>query len=173
MGDALSLLHARYDGRAPKHLLEAARTGKSQVEIAIDTLRPTDGGEFVLADGLPPPFIEKAEHIELLAGKRGGKNTSEQPDLSCPGIHHHVIGAGLLGGRQRGGSAPFLEHEDYLAARKLNLVSVAQHLALAFFHTCAIDKGAILASQIPDFEVLAALGDLGVPAGDVRVFYDH
>ena len=35
----LSYLHNRYDGRPPKHLLEAARTGKSQIQIAIDTLR--------------------------------------------------------------------------------------------------------------------------------------
>ena len=35
----LSQLYNRYDGRPPKHLLEAALTGKSQIEIAIDTLR--------------------------------------------------------------------------------------------------------------------------------------
>ena len=39
MPDALARLHNRYDCRPPKHLLEAALTGRSQVEIAIDTLR--------------------------------------------------------------------------------------------------------------------------------------
>jgi len=39
MPDALWLLFNRYDCRPPKHLLEAARTGKTQIEIAIDTLR--------------------------------------------------------------------------------------------------------------------------------------
>lgn len=38
MPDALTRLYNRYDGRVPKHLLEAALTGKTQVEIAIDTL---------------------------------------------------------------------------------------------------------------------------------------
>lgn len=36
---ALARLYNRYDCRPPKHLLEAALSGKSQVEIAIDTLR--------------------------------------------------------------------------------------------------------------------------------------
>lgn len=35
----LAALYNKYDCRPPKHLLEAARTGKSQIEIAIDTLR--------------------------------------------------------------------------------------------------------------------------------------
>ena len=35
---ALELLYNRYDCRPLKHLLEAALTGKSQVEIAIDTM---------------------------------------------------------------------------------------------------------------------------------------
>ena len=39
MPDALWHLYNRYDCRPPKHLLEAALTGKSQLEIAIDTLR--------------------------------------------------------------------------------------------------------------------------------------
>jgi hypothetical protein len=30
----------------------------------------------------PLSSIEKAEHIELLAGQRGDNNTSEHPDLS-------------------------------------------------------------------------------------------
>ncbi len=34
----LSELYNRYDGTPPKHLLEAARTGKSQIQLAIDTL---------------------------------------------------------------------------------------------------------------------------------------
>ena len=79
----------------------------------------------------------------------------------------------MLGRRQRGGRAPFLKHEDYLPARKLDLVSGAQSLAHAIFDACAVDKGAILASQIADREVVAALGDLGVPAEDVGVFYDY
>ena len=36
---ALARLYNRYDCRPPKHLLEAALTGRSQVEIAIATLR--------------------------------------------------------------------------------------------------------------------------------------
>ena len=39
MPDALARLYNRYDCRPPKHLLEAALTGRSQVEIAIATLR--------------------------------------------------------------------------------------------------------------------------------------
>ncbi len=35
----LSYLHNRFDCRPPKHLIEQALTGKSQIEIAIDTLR--------------------------------------------------------------------------------------------------------------------------------------
>ncbi len=35
----LSELHSRYSGRPPKHLLEQALSGKSSVEIAIDTWR--------------------------------------------------------------------------------------------------------------------------------------
>ena len=35
----LSQLYNRFDGRPPKHLLEAALTGKSQIEIAIGALR--------------------------------------------------------------------------------------------------------------------------------------
>ncbi len=36
---ALQRLYNRYDCRPPKHLLEAALTGKTQIEIAIDTWR--------------------------------------------------------------------------------------------------------------------------------------
>lgn len=39
MPDALARLYNRYDCRPPKHLLEAALTGRSQVGIAIATLR--------------------------------------------------------------------------------------------------------------------------------------
>ncbi len=39
MPDALARLYNRYDCRPPKHLLEAALTGRSQVEITIASLR--------------------------------------------------------------------------------------------------------------------------------------
>jgi len=39
MPDALARLYNRFDCRPPKHLLEAALTGKSQTELAIDRLR--------------------------------------------------------------------------------------------------------------------------------------
>ena len=39
MPDALARLYNRYDCRPPKHLLEAALTGKTQLELAIERLR--------------------------------------------------------------------------------------------------------------------------------------
>ncbi len=39
MPDALARLYNRYDCRPPKHLLEAALTGKTQLELAIARLR--------------------------------------------------------------------------------------------------------------------------------------
>ncbi len=50
MGDALWHLYNRYDGRPPKHLLEAALIGKTQVEIAIDTLNRQAKGNLEKAD---------------------------------------------------------------------------------------------------------------------------
>ncbi len=39
LAGGLARLHNRYDCRLPKHLIQAALTGKSQVEIAIESLR--------------------------------------------------------------------------------------------------------------------------------------
>ncbi len=72
----LSQLHNRYDGRPPKHLLEAARTGKSQIQIAIDTLRRqarwnmAKARDWVRADRLAKAFAHPERVTMLLSDAR-------------------------------------------------------------------------------------------------------
>ena len=79
---ALARLYNRYDCRPPKHLLEAALTGRSQVDIAIATLpgqarwniaKARDwGGAAGLAEakdhrfrGRPPPGVKRGSRSKL------------------------------------------------------------------------------------------------------------